>query len=120
MSKSRRNIDYLGDIKESIDSVAEYINGLTFDDFLSDKKTRDAVVHNLEIIGEATKNLSNHLRKKYQHIPWKGLAGVRDRLTHGYFDINYEIVWNIAKNELPKLLMQIKEILATEKIEPII
>lgn len=114
MSKNRRDIDYLGDIQEAISNAMEYTKGLVYNDFIKDKKTRDAVIHNLEIIGEATKNLSSQLKKKYYQIPWKSLAGVRDRLTHSYFDINYEIVWNIVEHELPKLLIQINEILIQE------
>jgi uncharacterized protein with HEPN domain len=116
MPKNRKDADSLEDIREAIYSIMEYIEGLDYDSFIFDKKTKDAVVHNLEIIGEATKNLSNNLISEYDYVPWKKLAGVRDRLTHNYFDINYEIVWDIAKNELPKLLGQIKEILTAQKL----
>lgn len=114
MSKNRRDINYIIDIREAIDNIGEYAKGLDYDDFIKDKKTRDAVVHNIEIIGEATKNLSDFLRERYSQIPWKSMAGVRDRLAHGYFDVNYEIVWNIIEQELPKLLTHINEILTQE------
>jgi uncharacterized protein with HEPN domain len=116
MPKNRKEVDSLVDIREAIYSITEYIEGFDYDSFIFDKKTKDAVVHNLEIIGEATKNLSNNIRSEYDHVPWKKLAGVRDRLTHSYFDINYEIVWDIVKNELPKLLGQINEILTALKL----
>ncbi len=68
------------------------------------------MVRNLEIIGEATKNISEELKQEYPHIPWKGLAGVRDKLIHHYFGVNFDIVWNIISEELPEILLQIKEI----------
>jgi len=64
----------------------------------------------LEIIGEAAKNLSKGLKKKYRNMPWKELAGVRDRLIHQYFGVNFEIIWTIAKKELPELARQIDAI----------
>jgi uncharacterized protein with HEPN domain len=73
------------------------------------------VVCNLEVIGEATKNISNGLKKKHQGIPWKDLAGVRDRLIHHYFGINYEIVWRIITEELPKVASKIGEFLGSEE-----
>lgn len=113
MSK-RRDQDYLRDIQEAIQRIAAYTEGMTCEQFLVDGKTQDAVVRNLEVIGEATKNLSAHLRKFYPQVPWKSLAGVRDKMIHHYFGINYEIVWKIAKEELYHLLPQIEDILAKE------
>jgi uncharacterized protein with HEPN domain len=81
---------------------------------LNDIKTQDAVVRNLEIIGEAIKNISKGLKKKYPQIPWKDLSGVRDKLIHHYFGVNLDIVWNIVKEELPEVISQIEEILKTE------
>jgi uncharacterized protein with HEPN domain len=91
-----------------------YTKDLAYEQFTKDSKTQDAVIRNLEVIGEATKNLSTHLRKTHPEIPWKDLAGMRDKMIHHYFGINYEIVWKIAKEELPDLLPQIENILAKE------
>lgn len=113
MSK-RRDRDYLGDIREAIRRIGTYIAGLSYEQFMQDTKTQDAVVRNLEVIGEAAKNLSRPLRNRHPQIPWKDLAGVRDKMIHHYFGINYEIVWTIAREELPGLLPQIDEILAKE------
>jgi uncharacterized protein with HEPN domain len=110
MSK-RRDREYLGDIHEAMHRISRYTSGLTFEQFLKDAKTQDAVVRNLEVIGEATKKLTSHLRKSVRHVPWKDLAGVRDKLIHHYFGINYEIVWTIARKELPGLLPNIKELI---------
>ncbi len=111
MSK-RQDRDYLGDIQEAIQRIAAYTAGLTFEQFLKDTKTQDAIVRNLEVIGEATKNLSGRLTKSHPHLPWKDLAGVRDKMIHHYFGINYEVVWTIATNELPDLLARIEHLLA--------
>jgi uncharacterized protein with HEPN domain len=114
MSKKRRDKDFLGDIKEAMDLIASYSKGLTYKKFLADRKTQDAVVRNFEVIGEAAKNISSALKAKYPEIPWKSIAGLRDKLIHFYFGIDYKIVWNISKKELPKLSQQIKKIIETE------
>lgn len=115
MSK-RGDIEFLSDIEEAIRRIEIYIEKTNYDEFLEDIKTQDAVVRNLEIIGEATKNISNDFREKYSQIPWKKLAGVRDRLIHHYFGVNYDIVWVIAKEELPEIVSQIEEILGKETV----
>ena len=84
---------------------------MTYDQFLTDIKTQDAIIRNLEIIGEATKNLSVQLRDKYPDIPWKGMAGIRDKLIHHYFGVNLDIVWSIIIHELTLLASQVEEIL---------
>jgi len=108
MSKKRRDEDYLGDIKEAVNNIALYVKGLTYKKFLVDRKTQDAVVRNFEIVGEAAKNISTDLRGKYPEIQWKKIAGLRDKLIHFYFGIDYKIVWNIARKELPALSKQLK------------
>ena len=113
MSK-RRDPDYLNDIREAMRRILIYMADLTYEQFMEDIKTQDAVVRNLEIIGEATKNLSVNLRKSHPKVPWKDLTGMRDKMIHHYFGINYEIVWTIAKDELPGLLPRIDRILAKE------
>ncbi|MEK7196896.1 MAG: DUF86 domain-containing protein [Nitrospirota bacterium] len=108
MSSKRRDKDFLGDIKEAVERIASYTKGLTYKKFLLDRKTQDAVVRNFEIIGEAVKNISKDLRAKHPEIQWKKISGLRDKLIHFYFGIDYKIVWNIAKKELPKLSKQIQ------------
>ena len=80
----RADGDLLRDIREAVRRIQTYTHAMTYDRFLSDIKTQDAVVRNLEIMGEATKGLTTELREKYPHVPWRGMAGVRDRLIHHY------------------------------------
>ena len=108
MSK-RRDLDCLNDIQEAIRRILTYTADLTYKQFMEDIKTQDAVVRNLEIIGEATKNLSVNARKSQAKVPWKELMGMRDKMIHHYFGINYDIVWTIAKDELASLLPRSKD-----------
>ena len=114
MSKKRRDKDFLGDIWEAMDMIGLYTKGLTYRKFLEDRKTQDAVVRNFEVIGEATKNIAADFKAKHPKVPWKTLAGLRDKLIHFYFGIDYKIVWDITKKELPKLKRQIEDLLKAE------
>lgn len=114
MSRKRRDKDFLLDINEALTLISLYTKGLTYRKFLADRKAQDAVVRNLEVTGEASKNVTAEFKAKYPDIPWKKMSGLRDKLIHFYFGIDYNIVWNIAKKELPKLRKQIKEILKQE------
>ena len=109
MSK-RGNTEFLADIKEAIARIEEYTREINYDEFLEDKKTQDAVVRNLQIIGEAVKNIAADFKKEHANIEWKKIAGLRDKIIHHYFGINWDIVWDTAKNKLPGLLVKIKNI----------
>ncbi len=112
----RDDIDLLVDIKGAIYRIDEYIAHLNYEKFQQDIKTQDAVIRNLEIIGEAAKNISSEVKKKFPQMPWKKLAGVRDRLIHHYFGINLDIVWNIIKEELPDLISELNNISKKRKL----
>ncbi|WP_448545860.1 HepT-like ribonuclease domain-containing protein [Roseiflexus sp.] len=105
MSK-RTDREYLYDIREAIRRIKAYIGGMTWSSFLEDTRTQDAVIRNLEVIGEATKNLSTGVRQRYTSIPWRNMAGVRDRLIHHYFGVNLDVIWEIVTNELDKVESQ--------------
>jgi uncharacterized protein with HEPN domain len=106
------DIGYLEDIEEAISYINEYVSGLAREDFASQKIVQDAVVRQLEIIGEATKRLSTSIRQENPQIPWRSMAGMRDRLIHGYFDVNIEQVWLTVRRDLPELQRQVNTILA--------
>lgn len=101
---------YILDILEAIQNIEQYVEGLSFDEFVRDRKTIDAVVRNFEIIGEATKSVPEDVKTKYSDIPWKQMAGMRDRLIHEYFGIDLEIVWKTIKDDLPQIKPLIKSI----------
>ena len=91
---------YIEHILNSINSIQEYISGLSLETFLEDRKTQDAVVRQFEIIGEATKRISQDFRDENPDIPWSQMAGMRDVLIHDYIDINFEIVWKTANENI--------------------
>jgi uncharacterized protein with HEPN domain len=90
--------------------IQKYINGLTYSDFSNDDKTQDAVIRNIEIIGEAVKSISNNIKSVNPQVPWKMIAGTRDHLIHGYFGINIDIIWDIACVNIPEIMTQISKI----------
>ena len=106
MSK-REDTAVIQDIKEAIDRITSYTSKMEYDDFLQNYKTQDAVVRNIEILGEAAKLLSDETKRNYPNIPWKDIAGTRDKLIHDYFGVNIDIVWDIVKNEIPFLSKQL-------------
>lgn len=78
-------------------------------------KTQDAVVRNLEIIGEAAKSISSDFKKEHKDVDWKGMAGMRDRLIHHYFGVNLDVVWSVVKDKLPALKMQMEGIVRARR-----
>ena len=91
------------DIEQSIDRIATYIKGLDFKAFSRDQKTVDAVIHNIQIIGEAAIALPDTIIVRYPTVPWASIRAMRHILVHGYFGVDLEIVWSTAKHRLPEL-----------------
>lgn len=108
---------FVEDILDSIEKIEEFVADMNFDEFVNDDKTSSAVMRKLEIIGEATKNLPGDIRRKYKGLPWREMARMRDKITHGYFGINYRIVWNVIKERLPEIKPTILQILEDMKKE---
>jgi len=101
---------YLNDILETIERNEDYVKGRTLEEFSKNTLVIDAVVRNLEIIGEATKHIPTEVKKEHPLIKWKEMAGMRDKLAHEYFGVNIEILWKTAKNRLPELRTFVKEL----------
>ncbi len=101
---------YLLHIRDSIQHILEY-TAAGQETFFSDRKTQDAVVRNLEIIGEATKRLSPLLKEAHPDISWKPMAGMRDKLIHDYFGINLQLVWDVVEHDLPVLRLKVSQLL---------
>ena len=108
---SRKESLYLEDIQESCEKVLRFTNGMTYKDFVHNDLHFDAVLRNLEIIGEAVKNVSEETRQRYPQIKWRKIAGFRDIVSHKYFGVNEETVWDIVENEIPVLLLTVKVML---------
>ncbi len=104
---------YLDHIADSFRKILAYAEGMTEKTFLLDSKTQDACVRQLEIAGEATKRLSMPLRDRFPDVPWKDMAGMRDRLIHQYFDVDLMIVWLAITDDATPLLIAIEDILGT-------
>jgi len=102
---------YLNDILNSIISIEKFVKKMNYNEFIEDDKTSSAVLRKLEIIGEATKNIPDEIREKYSQIPWKGISGLRDKLIHGYFEVDYKLVWGIIKTRIPSLKKVINQII---------
>ena len=98
------------DILESIENIEEYTQGMTEDEFLSQKIVKDAVVRNLEIIGEAAKNIPDSVRKEHPEIEWKEIVGLRNIIIHQYFGVDYLIIWSVVEKELPTLKEKLLQI----------
>ena len=99
------------DILDAIDKIDEFIGNMDYGEFIQDDKTSTAVVKKIEIIGEAIKNIPKEVKVEYKTIPWKDIVGMRNKITHNYFKIDYEIVWNVVKEKLPALKIQVERVL---------
>ena len=101
----------LKDIIEAFAKIKRYTVGMTYDDFVNDEKTLDAVLRNFEVIGEAVKGIPDNIRLRYPHMEWREMAGLRDIITHQYFGIDLEIIWDVIEKEVEVLEAQVKAVM---------
>ena len=113
--KSRHDRRYLYDIIECRDRVADYVRGVSEEDYHVNPMLQDALVRNIEVVGEAVKNLSTEITDAHANIAWRQIARMRDKIAHHYFRINLDVVWKTATDDLPTLRPQIAAIY--EKLE---
>ena len=103
---------YLSNIIDAIDRILDYTEGIDKTEFVKKTMIQDAVIRNFEIIGEATKNISSDLREDHKQIPWKNMAGMRDKLIHNYMGVDLDAVWHTITDILPSLHDEISDLLA--------
>jgi uncharacterized protein with HEPN domain len=102
---------YLDHILDSFSKILQYLDGVSYAVFLESEEKQDAVIRKIEVAGEATKRLSVTLREKYDHIPWRAIAGMRDKLIHDYLDVDIDTVWATASEDIPRLITEIESVL---------
>ena len=103
-------LDYLDDILDGVEKINRYTGEMTYEEFVGDSKTVDAVLRNFEVIGEAAKNVPDEIRQEYDDVPWAEMAGMRDKLIHGYATVELQIVWTTIQEEIPVLKTQIESV----------
>lgn len=108
---SRSEIEYLKHIKEEAEYLAKIKASFEKEDFLKDETQKRAAIRSIEIIGEATKQISDDFKTQFQEIEWRPMASMRDRLIHGYFSVDFDIVWDVITNESPKLVKNITKVI---------
>ena len=111
MKGEREIIDYLNDILGAIEKIEQFTKGFNYSKFVKDEKTVFAVIRALEIIGEAAGSIPESTRKKSKAIPWREIAGIRNKLIHEYFGVNYEVIWKTIKEDLKPFKENVRKIL---------
>ena len=114
MTRAREFLDYVADIQEAAQNISQFIAGMTWAQFAQDQKTIYAVVRAFEIIGEAAKKVPLSVRKRHAKVPWKQMAGMRDKLIHEYFGVNYQVLWKTAQEDIPPVRPLIAKVLKEE------
>lgn len=110
MKRKREFIDYVDDIFDSINKIEKFIAAQTYEDFAIDDKTQFAVIRALEIIGEASKKVPDSVRQEFSTVPWRLMAGMRDKLIHVYFGVDTEVVWKTATIDIQDIKCSIQKL----------
>ena len=111
MSEKRSSSLLLYDIHQSIEKIETFCRGISREQLMADERTKDAILRNIQVIGEASKNLPDSLITRHQEVDWSGLAGIRDIVTHRYFRIDWHLLWISIRQELPVLKDQIRNLM---------
>jgi len=114
MSEKRSSTLLLYDISQSVEKIEEFTRGISFDQLMADERTKDAILRNLQVIGESSKNLPESLIANHPEVDWSGLTGVRDIVTHRYFRVDWHLLWTSIQKELPVLKKQIRNLMKEE------
>jgi len=115
MTEGRTYVDYLRDILDAAERAERFLGEMDLNAFLADDKTNFAVVRALEIIGEATKNVPEEIRGRYPQVPWRDMAGMRDKLIHAYFGVNLSRAFEVVRREIPKMKPHVRRALDEEE-----
>ena len=102
---------YIEHILESFTKIVQYLESVSYEAYLADEEKQDAIIRKIEVAGEATKHLSPEFREKYSNIPWRAIAGMRDKLIHDYFDVDLDTVWEAATKDIPGLIPDIETLM---------
>jgi uncharacterized protein with HEPN domain len=113
--KRRDYRDYLQDILDAVNDIESFVGSMSYENFRKDRKTLNAVVRSIEIIGEASKNIPDALKVKHKELPWKQMTGMRDKLIHAYFGVDVEILWKAVKENIPPLKQLIQKMLEDQE-----
>ncbi len=106
----RDSLLFIEDMIEAMEAIERFVEGKSKDDLFHDEMTLSAVLWKLSVIGEAAKHVPQDIREKWPQIPWKGMAGMRDRLIHAYFGIDRELLWEVVKTQIPRIKSELREL----------